>query len=243
MARKFYIGSDRDYKINDEIVINGEEFNHIKNVLRYRVGDELTVIDGRGNNYLCKINSINKNDLILGIYNLEKSEADPKINVVVYQALVKGEKLELIVQKLTELGISKFVPFYSEFCQVGPNTTRIDRLEKISIEALKQCGRSKKLEISDIISFNDLIPQLKIYDEVIFAYEKSTNPLNFENLKVKNNIAIIIGSEGGFSEKEANALISLKNINAISLGKRILRAETAAIALSTLVLFGVGELN
>ena len=141
------------------------------------------------------------------------------------------------------MGISKFVPFYSEFCQVKPNTTRLDRLEKISIEALKQCGRSKKLEIKEVISFNDLINELEDYDEVIFAYEKATSPLNLETLKNKNNIAIIIGSEGGFSEKEANALTSLKNIKTISLGKRILRAETASIALSTLVLFGVGELG
>jgi 16S rRNA (uracil1498-N3)-methyltransferase len=243
MARKFYIKFERDYKTGEKVVVGGEEFNHIKNVMRYGVGDELSVIDGNGHNYFCEIAEIRKNDLVLKINKIQECEADPKVEVTVFQALVKGEKLELIVQKLTELGITKLVPFYSEFCQVKPNTTRLDRLEKISIEALKQCGRSKALQIGDIASFNEMLSQLENYDEVIFAYEGATAPLDLNSLKSKNNIAIIIGSEGGFSEKEVAALSLCKNVKTISMGKRILRAETATIALSTLVLFGVGELN
>lgn len=243
MAKKFYIDSDKNYKIGEEIVVNGEEFNHIKNVLRHKAGDEIIVIDGNGQNIFCVIKEINKNDIVLRIEAIKNCEANPKVNVVVFQALVKGEKFEWIVQKLTELGITKLVPFYSEFCQVKPNTTRIDRLEKISIEALKQCGRAKKLEITNIFSFDDVLKELNNYDQVIFAYELAKQSLNPENLKNMKNIAIIIGSEGGFSLEEVKKLSLIKNVKLISLGKRILRAETAAIALSTLVLFGVGELS
>ncbi len=242
MARKFFIKTTKN-SVGDEIIVDGEEFNHIKNVMRYNVGDELEVIDGNGSNLLCSIKSIQKNNLTLKILATEKCKADPKINVTVFQALVKGEKLELITQKLTELGITKLVPFYSEFCQVKPNTTRIDRLEKISIEALKQCGRSKILEISNILTFDEMIKSLSEYEEVIFAYENAKTPLDSKSLKLRKNIAIVIGSEGGFSEKEAKILTSSKNVSTISLGQRILRAETASIALSTIVLFSVGELN
>jgi len=243
MARKFYIKSDKDYIVGEEIVVGGEEFNHIKNVLRYNIGDEIIVINGNGKNIFCIVNEMRKNDLTLKITAIKKCEADPKIEVTVFQALVKGEKLEFITQKLTELGITKLVPFYSEFCQVKQNTTRINRLEKISIEALKQCGRSKILEISPIFSFDEMVKDLKKYDEVIFAYEGATQSLDINEIKTKQNIAIIIGSEGGFSPKEAEKLKSCKNLKTISMGKRILRAETACVALSTLILFAVGELN
>lgn len=244
--RRFYIKSEKSFEFEDNIIVLGEEFNHIVNVLRYNEGDKLIVIDGCGSEYYCVIEKINKKDLTLKIENILESNSETKANVTVFQALVKGDKFELIIQKLTELGVKKLVPFSSSFCQVKPNTTRLDRLEKISIEALKQCGRARKVEISDIKSFDEMSMLLKDFDKVIFAYEKEEQSLTKEDLLDKNgnlyqNVAIIIGSEGGFSTEEYEKLKSLDNITSISLGNRILRAETASISLTSVVMYLLGE--
>ena len=246
--RRFYIKTDKAYEFEQEIVVSGEEFNHIVNVLRYNEGDKLIVIDGCGSEYYSVIEKINKKDLVLKIENILDSKSETKANVTVFQALVKGDKFELIIQKLTELGVKKLVPFSSNFCQVKPNTTRLDRLEKISIEALKQCGRAKKVEIDTIKSLNEVLNLLKEYDKVIFAYENETTSLENKDLLNEKNepykkVAIIIGSEGGFSEDESNKIRSLTNVKCVSLGNRILRAETASISLTSVVMFLLGEWN
>jgi 16S rRNA (uracil1498-N3)-methyltransferase len=243
MARNFYIKNEKDLSIGDEIIVKNEELNHLKNVMRFSSGDSISIINGSKYLYLCKIKEINKNNAVLNVLEKNISNSNPITEITVYQALVKGEKLELITQKLTELGISKLVPFYTEFCQVKPNTTRIDRLNKINVEALKQSGRTQLLKITPILSFNEVLNELNKYDKVIFAYENAEKLLILEDLKDKKNIAIIIGSEGGFSKNEALLISSKKNVETVSLGKRILRAETSAIALSSLILFATGELN
>lgn len=245
MARKFFIKQDKSFEYGGNIVVDGEEFNHIVNVLRYKVGGEVCVIDGSGTDYVCKIKEIRKKNLTLDIVEMKDNNSETKANVTVFQALVKGDKFELIIQKLTELGVKTFIPFETEFCQVKKNTTRLDRLEKISIEALKQCGRSKKVEIKNILSFGQMIDELKNYDKVIFAYENSTTSLQKEDLQQNGqpfkNVAIIIGSEGGFSEKENEMILSQNNVKQISLGNRILRAETASISLTSVVMFLLDE--
>jgi len=238
MARKFFI--DNNFE-NNLIEISGDEFNHIVNVSRKIVGDEIIVINGKGLDYNCKIVEINKKCLKLKVLSSIICDAETKSDVTVYQALVKSDKLELITQKLTELGIKRFVPFVSSFCQVKANSTRVDRLDKISIEALKQCGRSKSVIIDKVKSFNEVIDELNQYDLVIFAYEKSKNSLKDVNFINSKKVAIIIGSEGGFSEEENKIIISLKNVKSVSLGKRILRAETASISLTSVVMFKLGE--
>lgn len=245
MARKFYIKTENTFEYNQQILVDGDEFNHIANVLRYKVGDNISVIDGSGTDYDCKITQINKKNLVLVVEGLKDCNAEAKTNVTVFQALVKGDKFEVIIQKLTELGIKKLVPFHSEFCQVKPNTTRLDRLEKISIEALKQCGRAKKVEIENILSFDKMIESLKDYDTIIFAYENATLSLARDmfltNNKVSKNVAIIVGSEGGFSKAEVDKLTKLNNVKMVTMGNRILRAETASIALTSVVMYLLGE--
>ena len=245
MARKFYIKQDRSFEFNQKIEVEGEEFNHIVNVMRKKVGDQICVIDGSGTDYECEIEEIGKKKLILKILKMQDNNSETNSNVTVFQALVKGDKFELIIQKLTELGVKKVVPFESEFCQVKKSTTRLDRLEKISIEALKQSGRSKKVEITEILSFQEMLKALKNYDKVVFAYENSKTSLTKNDLsesgKPLKNVALIVGREGGFSEKENEEIIKQKNVQQISMGNRILRAETAAISLTSVVMFLLDE--
>lgn len=245
MPKKYFIKTEKSFQFEDNIVVDGEEFLHIVNVMRKKVNDEICVIDGSGSDYFCTIIEINKKNLVLKINDIKDCNSETKADVTCFQALVKGDKFELIIQKSTELGVKNFVPFSSEFCQVKPNTTRLDRLEKISVEALKQCGRAKKLAISGIKTFDEMIETLKDFDVVIFAYENSKLNLSEEMLKIDGKfaqkVAIVVGSEGGFSEKEIDKLTNIENIKVISMGNRILRAETAAISLASVVMFLLGE--
>lgn len=243
MAKRFYIERENDFEIGSTITLKGDEFNHIVNVLRHKEGDDITLFNGSGKDAFSVIEKIERGFLTLKVNSVADCPADSKINVTVFQALVKGEKLELIVQKATELGITKIVPFSSQFCQIKANTFRPDRLKKISLEAVKQCGRSKLPVIENAVKFNEVLSMLAGYDRVIFAYENATEKLNMQRLKGLSDVAIIVGSEGGFSKEEAEELCRLRNVDMITLGKRILRAETASICLSALVMFALGEMD
>lgn len=243
MARKFYL-QNNNLEIGKSVTITGDEFLHITKVLRNKVGDTITLINGHGYDYGATISNIQKNSLTICINKKNLSNTETKNSVTVYQALVKADKFELITQKLTELGINQIVPFSSKFCQVKPNTTRLDRLEKISIEALKQSGRSKKVIIGNILEFNQMLEDLSKFDLVVFAYENAKQNLSQELFHINKkplNIAIIVGSEGGFSSDEVEKLISLNNVKMVSLGSRILRAETASISLTSVIMYLLGE--
>lgn len=245
MARKFYLENKNGFEVGQSLELSGDEFLHAIKVLRHNVGDELSIIDGFGFDYNSIIEKVSKNSFTLKILDKTPSLSETKSDVTVFQALVKGDKFELITQKLTELGVKQIVPFESEFCQVKKNTTRLDRLEKISIEALKQCGRSKKVEIETVKTFSQMIEMLAEFDVVIFAYEKAFDNLSqtFFESKKGQKVAIVVGSEGGFSQSEAEKIASQKNVKTISLGNRILRAETASIALTSTIMFCLGEWN
>lgn len=243
MARKIYLESEQGYRVNQLLNIGGDEFLHAIKVLRKAEGDKLSLIDGFGYEYESVIKSVDKKSFTLKILDKQLSKSEAKSCVTVFQALVKGDKFELITQKLTELGISEIVPFESEFCQVKKHTTRLDRLEKISIEALKQCGRAKKVEIKPIFTFDQMLENLRQYDVVIFAYENATENICPTIFNEGKKIAIIVGSEGGFSQREVEKLQQLKNVKTISLGNRILRTETASIVLAGLSMFCLGEFN
>ena len=132
--------------------------------------------------------------------------------------------------------------FESEFTIVKTKETKLDKLNKISIEACKQCERSKSLNIENIGNFKNLLEKLKNFDIVVFAYERSIKSLKeiFRTKDIKKNVAIIIGPEGGFSENEKEILIKQNNVKEVSISKNILRAETASIMLSSILMY---ELN
>ena len=156
----------------------------------------------------------------------------------------KLDKLELVTQKLTEIGLHKIIPFSSTFCIAKDNINKIERLKKITISACKQCGRTSVLAIENTKKFMDILPELKKYDIVIFANETENNTTLKEVLKDKKteNIAYIVGSEGGFSKQEIEELSKLDNVFSVTLGKRILRTETASIALGALISYELGEI-
>ncbi len=151
----------------------------------------------------------------------------------------------MILQKITELGLSELTAFASQFTVVKENTKRLERLDKIAENASRQCGRANTVKINEVVKVKDLPSLLKDYDLTLLAYEKGGKSLKetFEK-KAYNKVAIIVGSEGGFAEGEVEYLqAEVKNLVVVGLGKRILRAETASIVLSSLVMHELGELN
>ena len=174
-----------------------------------------------------------------------KNQAEPSKDLIVYMALPKSDKLEFIVQKACELGARKLVPFVSEFC-VAQKSKKEDnkksRLAKISAEAAKQCGRSTPMEIGDTLTLKQLMAEMGANDINLFFYEHADMPLKEANLADKQTVGVIIGSEGGFSEKEC-VQFAEKGAVTISLGKRILRCETAAVSAITLAMYNMGEME
>lgn len=218
----------------DQFVFVDDELSHF-NVLRCKIGEQIICLGNDGFDYLCEVEQITKKQARAKIISKTLNNKNPKKNITIFQALVKGEKADLIVQKLTELGVSKLVMFESKFAVAKANNNKISRLNKISEEACKQCGRSIPLNICETVSFEGMLNQLNNFDVVLFANEKNTLR-NFDALKSAQNIAIIVGSEGGFSDEEINQIKS-KGATEFGLGSRILRAETACIAMSAIIGF------
>ena len=218
-------------KYKDKIIIKDNEFNHMKKVLRMNVGEEVIASINEDNDYFCVIEKMDKNQAELSIKEVKLCPALPKKNIVLFQMLPKKEYLDNIIAKSVELGVSKIIPFTSEFTMI--KDIREERVATQIMTACKQCGRSKLVEFEKCIKFENVIKRLKDFDLVLFAYEKETEKFNPEILKNKQNIAIIIGNEAGFSEKEAE--IFKNNATSISLGSRILRCDTAVTAMLSLV--------
>jgi len=216
--------------------IFGEEYNHIKNVLRMKEGDLFIAFINTEEDYTCKITSIDKKEIRFEVVSSSKNVANPKIQIDVFEALAKGEKMELIAQKLTEIGVSNIYPLYIKNCDVKPNTTKTQRLEKIIISAAKQCGRSKLTFVHEIVDFKKSLNILKNYDLVLFANETEHKATIYDLLTKHKNarkIAYIIGPEGGFTPEEIEEY--KKVAKSVSLGKRILRTETASIYLASIL--------
>ena len=235
--KRFYFNND--ININTSIVLEGDEFHHLANVMRARIGERVCLFNGNGNFYFGEITQINKKNAEIYINSVEKSNNEPIIKLTIYQALAKGDKLSLIMQKITEIGASELAIFDSDFCDVKANTSRVDRLETIAISAAKQCGRATITKQTGVFKFKEVLSKINDYDAFLVAYE-AEDGLTLSNFLITNksqlkNIAIMIGAEGGFSENEIS---ELKNHGAkiVSLGNRILRTETASIVCAGLAI-------
>ena len=214
--------------------IEDEEFLHLKNVLRMKRGDKLVLFDGTGNDYFGEITEIKKNFATVKIEKAQICQALPKKNITLYQAFIKREKLELVVQKAVELGIKRLVPFNSKYCVAKDAVNKKDRLEKIVISACKQCECSSLMKIEKAVEFEKMLEIAKNAQIIIFANEREGKNFDFPVLKDFDNIAIIVGPEGGFSKEEKEKILAVA-AESVSLGNRILRSETASIVLMGIV--------
>lgn len=227
------------------ITILGEDAHHISRSLRMAAGEHITVSDGEQYEYDCILEEFTDKTVKAKITYKYASATELPIRVHLYQALPKGDKLDFIIQKSVECGAFDVTPFESQNCVVkvkkDAEDKKCERRNKIALEAAKQCGRGIIPRVNPTLSFNQMVNDASKFDAVLFCYEgQGTEPMGtvLKNLKRKgeiHDIAVIIGSEGGFSSAEA-ALARERGFYSIGLGKRILRAETAAVfALSSVV--------
>lgn len=218
-------------KIEENVAfVEGEELVHLKSVLRLKEGDEVCIVNGDGKDYLGKISKIDKNYAKVDVISSKISEKCPKNDISLFIAATKREKLEIIVQKAVELGVKKLFMFESEFSTMKLSSEKISRYEKIMFSATKQCERADFMSI-EIVSFKQMLALFGKKQTKLFANEREGEDFNFASLKTAKDIGILIGCEGGFSQNEKAQILQLKPEN-ISLGQRILRAETAAILLT-----------
>ncbi len=231
------------------LIIDNEDANHIKKVLRIGVGDEITVCDGAGTDYDVRIKEIGKSTIECDILNKTKCNTEPDIKITLYQGLPKAAKMDYIIQKNTELGVSRIVPAKLLRCVVklenkAAEDKKCERWQKIANEAAKQSGRGIVPEIGSPMSIDEIIDDVKDCDLVFVPYECETDvrlKAAVEAAKGAKSIAFIIGPEGGFDVTEIE---KLKNagIQAITLGKRILRTETAAEAVVSMLMYAYDEI-
>ena len=219
----------------DTARITGDDSYHIARSLRMAVGDEVTVCDGTGKEYLCTLTKIRDEECDCAISASKDSEVELPVSVTVFMAYPKGDKLETVIQKAVELGAKKIVPFESSRCIKRPKAEKTDkqliRLSKIAVEAAKQCGRAILPEICAPIAFEEMLDQASKYTKPLFCYENEREESLgkiFADTKSGDSIAVIVGSEGGFSPEEARAAKDAGCLS-VSLGKRILRCETAPL--------------
>ncbi len=239
---RFFVNSS-DIK-EDIIIIRDSDANHISNVLRLNTGDEIEVCDGNSTDYICSIESISKSLISLKILSSYKCKSEPDINITLYQGLPKADKMEYIIQKCVELGVKTFVPVMNKRSVIKLKDTdkKISRWQKISDEACKQSKRGIIPNVLTPLTFKDAIDSLKDDSLNILAYEKEENTSLKDILLSSDckNINIFIGPEGGFDDDEIN-YIKDKNIKNITLGPRILRTETAPIALVSAIMYEIGD--
>jgi 16S rRNA (uracil1498-N3)-methyltransferase len=222
----------------DKVILKGEEFTHCVKVTRHKVGFSIIVCTGDGWDCYAKIESIEKNSLTARVFRREQNKTEVDGELILFQGVCK--ELDFIVQKAVELGAGRIVPFYSTNTSV--TGIKLDRLQKIVLEAAKQCGRARLPQVTEPVRFEKAIELCRCVENQILCYENCRSG-HIKDAVQKNtkSLALIIGSEGGFTEQEI-AYAKEKNIRVVTLGKRILRAETAAISAMTLGLAAIGEL-
>ncbi len=231
--------------LDNTAVITGEDVKHISKVLRMAPGDKVMLCDGEGYQYLAHIDEITKDEVTLGILYKEKCASEPSRRITLYQGLPKGDKMELIVQKCVELGISEIVPVAAERSIVrikpGEFGGKRTRYQRVAYEAAKQCGRGRIPEIADLTTFKTA--DMTCHDLIIIAYEdekgNTLKSLLRANMQAKD-IAIVIGPEGGLESSEVE-LLTQKGGKAVTLGPRILRTETAGMAALAMILYEIEE--
>ena len=237
-----------DVKNSNEILVSGDEATHILKVLRFKEGDLFEVCDNTGYVGKAEITEIiSKSSLKAKINSVELSDKEPYANIIVFQGLSKGTKMDLVIQKATELGANEIIPVKMEYSVVKLNdeAKKTERWQKIAFEAAKQCKRAKAPVVGQPVEFQKALDMMLKSDLAILPYEAqkegSLKKILCQNKNAKT-ISYIIGPEGGFSPKEIS-LADNKGILRVTLGKRILRTETASITMLSVLMYELGEFD
>jgi len=228
---------------NAEALISGTDYKHIVKVLRLKTGDEITLFDTNSTEYYGKIKEIGKRDIIVAIERSRQVNTESPIDVTLLQGLPKGDKMDYIIEKATELGVTRVVPVITERSQVRERD-RMKRWERIASEASKQCGRTKPTIIENTLDFDGAIKLYSKSELPIILHvncEVSAKSYIKNSLQAPQNIVLFVGPEGGFTDNEV-LLGNKMGFISLGLGPRVLRTETASISVLSVLQFHYGDL-
>jgi len=245
--RYFYI--EQSELSGTTAVISGSDARHIKTVLRLKPGDKIGLFDGKGFEYRAEILALSPERIKVSITNRSPSTAESPVQIVVAQAFLKEKKMDGLVRQLSELGITKWIPFFAKRSVSRPDkkqiSARTQRWEKIAKEALKQCKRGRIMEIGETLPFEEMLDLGKSCDLKIIFWESEFKSVNNQFPKPSRQIDTIfavLGPEGGFTSQEIESARDRGFVTA-TLGPRILRAETATITASVLLQYIFGDMG
>lgn len=230
------------------VVITGEDVNHVKNVLRLKENDELIVSDGRGRDYHCRISGITNEEVVADICDICDNFSELSTEITLFQGFPKGDKMELIIQKTVELGVTRIVPVMTKRTVVKLDDKKAkkktERYNMIAESAAKQSGRGMIPEVTMPISFAEAVSMAEKLDMNIIPYEEAEGVEYSRNIiksiKGKKSLGIFIGPEGGFAMEEVEKALDA-GASAVTLGHRILRTETAGMAVISIIMFELEE--
>jgi 16S rRNA (uracil1498-N3)-methyltransferase len=232
------------------VLIAGEEFYHLSKVLRLKPGDQLTVFDGKGVELSGRIESVKKDRALIEITGIKKTPSESRLEITLIQGVAKGRKMDIIVQKAVELGVSVIQPFYAK--RTIPRLDRrgeekrLIRWKRVAVEAVKQCGRAMVPDIARPLKYDEAIEDhgdcLKLIPWEMERAAGLKDILEENASEGIEKVAVLIGPEGGFSEEDVREACD-KGFLPVSLGPRILRTETAAIAVLGILQYELGDMG
>ncbi|MBC8318724.1 MAG: 16S rRNA (uracil(1498)-N(3))-methyltransferase [Desulfobulbaceae bacterium] len=239
--RRFFI--DKDDIKGSTVTLRGDEAHHLKTVLRMETSSSVELLDGLGSIYLAEIKTLSPS-VSLEILSCERvPTAKPVLNLA--QGVLQGKKMDFLVQKASELGVGRITPFYSQHTTLrDPSANRMNRWQKIALEASKQCRRPCPLEVNPLTSLDEILSSssehtLKV---ILWEEEKDTTLKTLKDLGNMDSLLVVIGPEGGFAKEEIERCTAAGFIS-VSLGSRTLRAETAALSAMAIFQFLAGNLE
>ena len=245
---RFFVDKKNINLENNTCIIEGEDVKHISKVLRCRIGEELEVCDNNNNEYICEVTNIDKNQVELNILEKVDIQRESDLKIKVYQGLPKGPKMEMILQKLTEVGVDEIILVQTKRTVVKVDDKKedkkLERWERIIYEAAKQSKRGKIPSLRGVLTFKEALADMKENDFNIAPYENEKTKSIKQAIKGVNinNVGIFVGPEGGFEETEIEAIEDIGG-QSVSLGPRILRTETASLVASSIVLYELSDLG
>ena len=223
MADRFYIEHDLDL---GDVVIDGAEAHHIASVRRFKVGEMIQLFNGDGSEYDAEIVAVDRKRVTVSIRNRRIVNRELGIELVIASAMPKGDRGDFLIEKLTELGVTRFIPLVTQRSIVEVKATKLPKLSRIVIEASKQCGRNQLMMIEESCRFNELLQRESLPERKLLLH---TNSMSEPLQGSATSVIVAVGPEGGFADEEVTMACQL-GWRMASLGERILRVETAAIA-------------
>lgn len=240
---RFYVSADQ--LAEKEVFISGGDVNHIKNVLRLEVGDWIVACDGNGTDYVSRIQSICSDEVVASIEKVQPTGTELPVRITLFQGMPKKDKLELIIQKAVELGACEIVPVMTKRTVVKLSeekkiNKRLERWQSIAYAAAKQCDRGIIPTVHKPVSYEEALAMADQLDYNVIPYELQTGMEEARKIVdqacKQRSLGIFIGPEGGFDPEEVERAMT-RNIHPMTLGKRILRTETAGMALLSILMF------